>query len=93
MSKRPIRCAHDYLLDKEIYGKTVKEFRDYMHSHGHYYDLLIDEYGLYNNLDSSTKKNVDSSIPIEYGVVDETTIYIRLHKHQGEYQTMQRWVY
>lgn len=79
MSKRPIRCAHDYLLDKEIYGKTVKEFISYMHSNGHYYDLLIDEHGLYNNIDTSIKNRVDRAVPIEYGVVDDTTIYVRLH--------------
>ena len=56
-----------------------------MQSNGHYYDLLIDEYGLYNNLDSGIKNKVNHCIPIEYGVVDDTTIYIRLHKQRGEY--------
>lgn len=56
-----------------------------MHSNGHYYDLLIDEHGLYNNIDTSIKNRVDRAVPIEYGVVDDTTIYVRLHKHECEY--------
>ena len=85
MSKRIIKCAHDYILDKNIRHMTIGEIYDYMHSNGHHYDIMVDECGLYSRQPDEIKNKYKNALPLAISVVDDTTLYMRVHRRSGEY--------
>lgn len=85
MSKRIIKCAHDYLLDKNIWDMTLGQIIDYMHSNGNYYDIIVDECGLYNRQPDEIKNKYKNEKPLEICVADDSTLYVRFHRRSGEY--------
>lgn len=85
MSKRIIKCAHDYILDKNIRHMTIGQIYLYMHINGHHYDIMIDECGLYSRQPDEIKNKYKNELPLAISVVDDTTLYVRLHHRSGEY--------
>ena len=85
MSKRIIKCAHDYILDKNIRHMTIGQIYDYMHSNGHHYDIMVDECGLYSRQPDEIKSKYKNALPLAISVVDDTTLYMRVHRRSGEY--------
>lgn len=56
-----------------------------MHSNGHHYDIMVDECGLYSRQPDEIKNKYKNALPLAISVVDDTTLYMRVHRRSGEY--------